>query len=222
MIHIFIDGEVHFCVYEINQNIAALAQFAFYFCIVLLLLDNYDSFTYNLYDYFLQCGAEVEVVRNDQLDLDSVAQKYSGIIISPGPGTPDNAGCTLAVIDKYYKQLPIFGVCLGMQALGQYFGATVNRALYPMHGKVSAITIDENHPLFEGIDAPLNVCRYHSLVLHNLEDTPLVSIARTDENEVMAIAHKSLPIWGVQFHPEAILTKQGLQLIKNWLNCLPL
>ncbi|MGB1038166.1 MAG: anthranilate synthase component II [Bacteroidia bacterium] len=186
---------------------------------MLLLLDNYDSFTYNLYDYFLQCGAQVEVVRNDHLNLDSVLERYQGIVISPGPGTPTNAGCTLDIISRFKNELPIFGVCLGMQAIGVHFGAQLVRASYPMHGKESIISYEEDHPLFLDILKPLKVCRYHSLILEIASDSPLEVISRTKSNEVMALAHKTLPLWGVQFHPEAILTTQGLQLIKNWLTC---
>jgi len=189
---------------------------------VLLLLDNYDSFTYNLYDYFVQCNAEVEVIRNDELDLASILDKYEGIIISPGPGTPKEAGRTMDVIEQFHDKLPIFGVCLGMQAIGEFFGATLSRASYPMHGKVSTLDYVQNHKLFQLIDPPLNVCRYHSLVLTELDKTNLQVIASTSTNEAMAIAHDSLPIWGVQFHPEAILTTQGLTLINNWLSCFSL
>jgi anthranilate synthase component 2 len=188
-----------------------------YFCLVLLLLDNYDSFTYNLYDYFVRCGAEVRVVRNDELDIDSIKDLYTGIIISPGPGIPANAGFTMQVIQKYHDKLPIFGVCLGMQALGEYFGAELVRASFPMHGKVSELNFQKEHPMFDSIDQPFGVCRYHSLILRNLENTPFQVVAQTGANEPMAIAHNHLPIWAVQFHPEAILTAQGITLIANWL-----
>ena len=184
---------------------------------MLLLLDNYDSFTYNLYDYFVQCGAEVQVVRNDNLNLDTVLMNYQGIIISPGPGEPKDAGCTMQVIERFHKQLPMLGVCLGLQAVGQFFGATLARARFPMHGKVSELTYESDHPFFSGIELPLNVCRYHSLILSDLEGTPLNAIARSEDEAVMALAHSTLPIWAVQFHPEAILTPQGKILISNWL-----
>ena len=184
---------------------------------MLLLLDNYDSFTYNLYDYFVQCGAEVQVVRNDNLNLETVLATYQGIVISPGPGEPKDAGCTMQVIERFHKQLPIIGVCLGMQAIGQFFGATLTRAKFPMHGKTSTIDYEDHHPFFSGIQHPLHVCRYHSLILTDLDDTPLDVIARSEDEEVMALAHTTLPIWAVQFHPEAILTSQGKILISNWL-----
>jgi anthranilate synthase/aminodeoxychorismate synthase-like glutamine amidotransferase len=184
---------------------------------VLLLLDNYDSFTYNLYDYFVQSGAKVHVVRNDELNLDTVLSTYTGIIISPGPGVPNDAGCTMQVIERFHDQLPIFGVCLGMQAIGLFYGATLSRGLEPMHGKVSTLTMDQEHPMFANISPPLNVCRYHSLVLSHLEHTPLRVIAHAPDESPMALVHNTLPIWAVQFHPEAILTPQGKKLIYNWL-----
>ncbi len=189
---------------------------------MLLLVDNYDSFTYNLYDYFCRCGAEVEVIRNDEIDIATLRNKYTGIILSPGPGEPKDAGKLMEIIHLYYNDLPMFGVCLGMQAIGEYFGATLHKAHYPMHGKMSELHFDTEHPLFRGIKAPLEVCRYHSLVLSKLTNTPLQVIAKTVANEPMAIAHQTLPIWAVQFHPEAILTPQGLTLIDNWLSCFSL
>ncbi|MBT8327280.1 MAG: aminodeoxychorismate/anthranilate synthase component II [Bacteroidia bacterium] len=189
---------------------------------MLLLLDNYDSFTYNLYDYFLQCGAECEVIRNDELDVSTVLSKYKGIIISPGPGTPENAGCTMEILEKFSDKLPIFGVCLGLQAIGQFYGATLKKANYPMHGKVSEVNCTVNHPLFKSITPPLEVCRYHSLIVEDFEELPINVIAETENGEVMAIEHQTLPIWAVQFHPESILTPQGLKLIRNWLSCFSL
>lgn len=189
---------------------------------MLLLLDNYDSFTYNLYDYLCRCGATVEVVRNDQIDTATIGDKYTGIILSPGPGEPKDAGKMMEVIQLYHNHLPLFGVCLGMQAIGEYFGASLDKATYPMHGKISSLRYNPTHPLFRKIQSPLDVCRYHSLVLTNLNNAPLHTIARSEQNEPMAIAHETLPIWAVQFHPEAILTPQGLTLIDNWLSCFSL
>jgi len=191
-----------------------------YFCLVLLLLDNYDSFTYNLYDYFLRCGAEVEVIRNNEIELDNLKQKYEGIILSPGPGKPKDAGKMMQLIEQYHDKLPIFGVCLGMQAIGEFFGANLIQANYPMHGKMDLLSFDHTHSLFSKIKPPLQVCRYHSLILDQIQSIPLKIIATSAQNEPMAIAHKNLPVWGVQFHPEAILTPQGIQLINNWLSCI--
>ncbi len=170
----------------------------------------------------MQCGADVDVVRNDEIDVDAIGHKYDAIIISPGPGNPNDAGKTLEIIDRYHQSLPFFGVCLGMQAIAQYFGGEVIKAEYPMHGKVSSIDFEASHPLFNDISSPLNVCRYHSLVVKSLNSTPLTCLAQTKDKEIMALAHNELPIWAVQFHPEAILTPQGLKLIENWLSCFNL
>jgi len=188
--------------------------------LVFLLLDNYDSFTYNLYDYFLSCGVNIEVIRNDEIELNNLNQKYEGIVLSPGPGKPKNAGKMPQLIKQYHNKLPIFGVCLGMQAIGEFFGATLIQANYPMHGKMNQLNYDQTHPMFKEIVPPLQVCRYHSLIIGQIQKTPLKLIATTHQNEPMAIAHETLPIWGVQFHPEAILTTQGIQLINNWLSCI--
>lgn len=187
---------------------------------MLLLLDNYDSFTFNLYDYLIQCGTSVEVVRNDQIDVDTIGERYSGIVLSPGPGVPKNAGRMMEVIERYHTKLPMYGVCLGMQALAQFFGAHVIKANYPMHGKVSTLE-SIPHAMFNDIEPPFEVCRYHSLVVEDLPNE-LQALAFTPEQEIMAIAHRKLPLWGVQFHPEAILTTQGLKLIRNWLTCFTL
>lgn len=189
---------------------------------MLLLLDNYDSFTYNLYDYFVRCGAAIEVVRNDAVHVDTIGGKYTGIVLSPGPGVPHTAGKMMEIIHKYHGLLPFFGVCLGMQAIGVYFGADLVKANYPMHGKTSKLSFSKNHPLFEDIQKPLLVCRYHSLILQNIVQTDLEVLAYTEQNELMALTHKFLPIWAVQFHPEAILTPQGLKMIENWLTCFNL
>ncbi|MFT6112638.1 MAG: anthranilate synthase/aminodeoxychorismate synthase-like glutamine amidotransferase [Bacteroidia bacterium] len=189
---------------------------------MLLLLDNYDSFTYNLYDYFVRCGAEVEVIRNDEIEVNTIGDKYTGIILSPGPGTPQESGSLMDVIHLYHNKLPIFGVCLGMQAIGTYFGAKLVRASFPMHGKQDKISYTETHPMFNQITGPLHVCRYHSLILTEIEGKNLVDLAYTQKNELMALAHASLPIWAVQFHPEAILTSHGLTIIDNWLSSFTL
>jgi len=188
---------------------------------VLLLVDNYDSFTYNLYDYFVRAGAEVEVLRNDEIDVSTIAQNYAGVIFSPGPGKPKDAGVMMEILSMYANDLPIFGVCLGMQAIGEHYGAILKKASYPMHGKVSELKC-QNHQMFEGLDEPISVCRYHSLVLELSDNQHLEPVAYTTDGEVMAVAHIQLPIWGVQFHPEAILTPQGLTLIDNWLSCFSL
>jgi len=182
-----------------------------------LLLDNFDSFTYNLADYVAQCGADCRVLRNN-VSLSEIRQAdYEGIILSPGPETPRKAGCLMQVIDWYATRVPMLGICLGHQALGEYFGASLIRATQPMHGKISYIQCKPDQALFAGIPPAIEVVRYHSLILTHLPDC-LEALARTDANELMAFRHKTLPLRGIQFHPEAALTQHGLKMINNWLN----
>jgi len=183
---------------------------------MVLLLDNYDSFTYNLYDYVLQLGQECKVVRNDEMSIDELsALNFSSAIISPGPKTPAQAGITMQFIDRFYSTKPILGICLGHQAIGEFFGARLIKAGKPMHGKTSVVK-HNGHFLFKDLPAQFEVMRYHSLILAKPDKTPLDIIARTAEDEVMAIAHRELPIAGVQFHPESILTPHGLSVLRNW------
>ncbi|MCS6934819.1 MAG: aminodeoxychorismate/anthranilate synthase component II [Chitinophagales bacterium] len=185
---------------------------------MVLLLDNYDSFTYNLYHYVLMCGVPCTVIRHDDpVLLDDSHIRFDALLISPGPNTPAEAGSTLQMIERYHRSKPILGVCLGHQAIGQFFGARLMKAARPMHGKTSRIT-HQHHPLFENIPSPTVVMRYHSLLINDTAPTPLQILATSEEGEVMAIAHQTYPIWGVQFHPESILTTHGFQLIKNWLH----
>lgn len=183
---------------------------------MVLLLDNFDSFTWNLADYVHRLGADCEVVQNDQ-PLEKIQQiPYQAIILSPGPQTPAKAGCLMDIIAHNYRRVPILGVCLGHQAIGEFFGAGLHKAQSPMHGKISRISCKPDY-LFEGLPSQLQVVRYHSLLLRELPAC-LESIAETAEGELMALRHTSLPIRGVQFHPEAILTEGGLALLKNWLS----
>ena len=184
----------------------------------ILLLDNFDSFTYNLLDYLQQLGVTVHVRRNDVSLAALESQGFDGVVLSPGPGTPSSAGNLLSVIERYHRQLPMLGVCLGHQALGEFFGAHVERAVQPMHGKVSEITCIANEPLFYGLPRQLAVTRYHSLILKSLPSS-LVPLAHTadEHRELMALRHRTLPLYGVQFHPEALLTTQGLALLSNWV-----
>lgn len=186
----------------------------------LLLLDNFDSFTYNLLDYLQQLQVHVQVVRNDASLANIDALTFDAIVLSPGPGTPAGAGVMPAVIEAYYQRVPMLGVCLGHQALGEFFGAKLRRAARPMHGKLSEIKIAPQDPLFEGLPPTLTVTRYHSLVISDLP-SDLLSIASTtdDHQEIMALRHRSLPLYGVQFHPEALLTTHGLALLGNWVKC---
>lgn len=184
---------------------------------MILLYDNYDSFTYNLLDYLQQGNAFCKVIRNDQCNLEEIATwDLSGIVISPGPGKPTEAGNLMDLIHSFYNKIPILGVCLGHQAIGEFFGARLVSAPKPMHGKTSIIT-HTDHAMFVGIPSTLEVMRYHSLILKNIPGD-LKIIAQTENDEIMAIAHSVLPIWGVQFHPESILSQYGLTLINNWLS----
>ena len=183
---------------------------------MVLLIDNYDSFTYILRDYILQTGQECTVIRNDEMTMEEIeALNFSSAVISPGPKRPADAGVTMSFIKRYHTSLPILGICLGHQALGEFFGAKLVKANRPMHGKASTIT-HTNHFIFSGLPDELEVGRYHSLVLSDIESTPFDVTARTKENEIMALTHPELKLAGLQFHPESILTPNGLQMIKNW------
>ena len=183
-----------------------------------LVIDNYDSFTYNLVQYLGELGATLEVVRNDALDVDAVVKLApERIVISPGPGNPDQAGVSLEVIRRLGPTTPILGVCLGHQAIGQAFGATVARARVQMHGKTSEIHHD-GRGVFAGLSNPFVATRYHSLVV--LPDTvpaDLEVTARAEDGEVMGLRHRRYPVEGVQFHPESILTVEGKRLLANFL-----
>ncbi|MCK9243866.1 MAG: aminodeoxychorismate/anthranilate synthase component II [Candidatus Marinimicrobia bacterium] len=185
---------------------------------MILFIDNYDSFTYNLVDYFGQMTNDLKVVRNDQIDPREIGNlNPDGIVISPGPGSPDDAGISCEVIRISQRRFPIFGVCLGYQAIAQVFGAKVVRAPFPVHGKTAVIQHTVKG-IFENIQSPLIAARYHSLIVEraSLPDCFTVE-AESADHLVMAIAHKEFPIWGVQFHPESILTPDGMQILRNWL-----
>jgi anthranilate synthase/aminodeoxychorismate synthase-like glutamine amidotransferase len=187
---------------------------------VILVIDNYDSFTYNLVQYLGELGAELKVVRNDEMDTAAIAALApERVVISPGPGTPDDAGVSLEVIRTMGSRTPILGVCLGHQAIGQAFGATVARAGRQMHGKVSSIAHDDTG-VFRSLSNPLVATRYHSLAI--LRDTVPpdleVSAWAEDDGEIMGVRHRRYPIEGVQFHPESILTVEGKKLLRNFLN----
>ncbi len=184
---------------------------------MILLFDNYDSFTYNLLDLVKQLNVEVKVVRNNELTLSEIILlNPQGIIISPGPGRPENSGILMPLINHYFNKIPIFGVCLGMQALGLHSGATLDYAKHPMHGKTSKI-FHNNHIMFEGVQDEEEMMRYHSLILKN-NPLEFAITAKSEDEEIMAIAHNELPIWAVQFHPESILSKNGPLIIRNWLS----
>ena len=188
----------------------------------LLMIDNYDSFTYNLVQYLGELGATMEVVRNDAVDVDAVAaMKPERVVISPGPGTPDDAGISLELIRVLGGFTPILGVCLGHQAIGQAFGGRVARAGTQMHGKISQIHHD-GRGVFAGLSNPFTATRYHSLVV--LRDTvpaELEVTAWAEDGEIMGLRHRVHPIEGVQFHPESILTVEGKRLLRNFLELSP-
>jgi anthranilate synthase/aminodeoxychorismate synthase-like glutamine amidotransferase len=184
---------------------------------LLLLIDNYDSFTYNLQDYFAQLSASCEVIRNDQKNLEEIiAEKPAGIIFSPGPERPATAGIMMEIVRHFHDKIPLLGICLGHQAIGEFFGATLTRAEKPMHGKTSAIH-HAQHPVFKNVSDPFEAMRYHSLLLQDISRTVLQVIATSDRDEVMAIVHPEYKICGIQFHPESILTPGGITILDNWL-----
>ena len=186
---------------------------------MILLIDNYDSFTWNLYQYFCELGAEVLVRRNDALTLEEIAALApEKIVISPGPCTPNESGISLAVIARYAGQVPLLGVCLGHQAIAQVFGATIVRAAKVMHGKTSPI-YHNGQGVFQGLNNPLTVTRYHSLLIDPATLPECFEVtARSESGEIMAIRHREWDLEGVQFHPESILSEQGHQLLANFLN----
>ena len=186
---------------------------------MMLLIDNYDSFTYNLAQYFGELGQEVEVIRNDAIDLDGIkAMNPERIVVSPGPCTPNEAGISVPLIKEFAGKLPILGVCLGHQSIGAAFGGNIVRAKRVMHGKTSTIT-HNRQDCFAEIPTPFTVVRYHSLVIDRFSLPKELSItAESDDGEIMGVRHKTLPLWGVQFHPESIITEHGHDLLKNFLN----
>ena len=187
----------------------------------LLLLDNFDSFTFTLADYLRQLGAEVAVRRNDVALADLRVPEYDGVVLSPGPGTPAAAGVMPALIAAYYQAVPMLGVCLGHQALGEFFGAAVVRAARPMHGKVTTMRCATADPIFAGLPPEQPVTRYHSLIVSEPRPASLRALAHTTgpQPELMALRHRTLPLYGLQFHPEALLTPHGLAMLGNWLRC---
>ncbi|MBQ4901675.1 aminodeoxychorismate/anthranilate synthase component II [Paenibacillus sp. Marseille-P2973] len=186
---------------------------------MILVIDNYDSFTYNLVQYLGELGEEVTVRRNDEIDLAGIEDlKPDHILLSPGPCTPNEAGITLAVIERFKGLIPIFGVCLGHQAIGQAFGGNVIRAERLMHGKTSPIH-HHGDSVFAGLPSPFTATRYHSLIVER-ESLPdcLEITAETEEGEIMGLRHKEYAVEGVQFHPESIITDHGHQILRNFLS----
>jgi anthranilate synthase/aminodeoxychorismate synthase-like glutamine amidotransferase len=187
---------------------------------MVLVIDNYDSFTYNLVQYLGELGAEIRVRRNDEVTIGEVeAMQPAQILISPGPGRPEDAGVTMDMIRHFGPRIPILGVCLGHQAIGVVYGGTVCRAATPMHGKTSTV-VHDGRGVFQGIAGPIQAGRYHSLIIANDAVPPSLEVAaRTKEDDViMAVRHRAYPVHGVQFHPESVLTDEGRRLLKNFLD----
>ena len=187
----------------------------------IVVVDNYDSFTYNLVQYLQTLGARCDVRLNDRIGAHEVAQLAPhGVLLSPGPGTPDDAGVTMDVIRELGGTVPILGVCLGHQSIGQVYGARIVRAARLMHGKTSLVH-HTGTPLFRGVPSPFEATRYHSLLIDAGSLPPCLEVtARTDDGEIMGIRHRELDILGVQFHPESFLTEHGMTLVENWLGSL--
>lgn len=187
---------------------------------MILLIDNYDSFTYNLYQYLGELGEEVKVVRNDELTVKDIrAMAPRSIVLSPGPGRPENAGILIEVIQNLYQEFPILGICLGHQGIGYAFGAEVKKADNIMHGKTSYLTSVHPNTIFTELAEPIEVMRYHSLVINKdtlPSDFKILAVSN-DDQEIMAIKHKNHPLYGFQFHPESIGTDTGKQLLANFI-----
>ena len=185
---------------------------------MLLMIDNYDSFTYNLVQYLGELGADVRVARNDAITLDEIdALAPAGIVISPGPCTPNEAGISVPLIRRFAGEIPILGVCLGHQAIGQAFGGRIVRSERVMHGKLSPVTHD-GEGVFAGLPSPFHATRYHSLAIDRASLPPTLAVTATaDDGEIMGVRHREFAVEGVQFHPEAILTEHGRRLLDNFL-----
>lgn len=185
----------------------------------MILIDNYDSFTYNIVQYLQELGIEPLVFENDKITVEELKKiNFSSIIISPGAGNPDTAGISMEVIKEFYKTKKILGICLGFQCLAQFFNAEIVKDKFPMHGKVSEIEVLENSKLFKNLPEKFLVTRYHSLIVDKSTVNPPMRItAKTKDSIIMAIEHESLPLYGIQFHPEAILTEYGHELLENFI-----
>jgi anthranilate synthase component 2 len=184
------------------------------------MIDNYDSFTYNVVQYCRELGADLKVIRNDELTIDEIqALNPEKIILSPGPSTPDDAGVTLDVIKAFADSTPIFGICLGHQSIAQAFGAEVIRAKNMMHGKTSQVYIDVETPIFKTLPSEFRATRYHSLTVNknNLPEKVIATSHSMDDNEIMSLQIKDKPIYGVQFHPESIMSEHGREMLDNFL-----
>ena len=191
---------------------------------MILLIDNYDSFTYNLYQQISNLDKTVKVVRNDAITIEAIRDlKPEAIILSPGPGTPSEAGITVDIVKKLYKEFPILGICLGHQSIGEAFGGKIIRAQNIMHGKLSALTY-KKRGLFESLEGKIEVMRYHSLIIEQAsmpQDLEVIAFSQ-DDKEIMAVQHKEFPVFGLQFHPESIGTETGTKMIEAFLKHISL
>lgn len=186
---------------------------------MIVMIDNYDSFTYNLVQYIEQLGAPVKVLRNDACSIEDLVKiKPAGLVISPGPGRPESAGISVDAIKFFFNKIPVLGVCLGHQSIAVAFGGKIISAKHIMHGKTSKIHSDGSG-LYKGINSPFTAMRYHSLAVSS-EKLPdcLIITSKTDDNEIMGLRHKKYPVEGIQFHPESIMTPNGMHLLSNFLN----
>ena len=190
----------------------------------MILIDNYDSFTYNIVQYLEELGVEPKIFENDKVTIDELKSlDFDSIIISPGAGNPDTAGISMAVLEEFYKTKKILGICLGHQCIAKFFGANIAKSKNPTHGKTSKIFVCENSKLFKNLPKNFDVTRYHSLEVDKFSMPPDLKItAETQDGTIMALEHNALPIYGVQFHPEAILTQYGHELLKNFIEIKPL
>ena len=187
---------------------------------MVLMIDNYDSFTYNIVQYCLELGADLKVIRNDEMRIEQIKRlNPEKIIISPGPATPNEAGVSLAVIDEFKDKKPIFGICLGHQSIAQAFGAKITRAKNMMHGKTSQIEVEKETPLFKNLPQEFRATRYHSLIVNpeSISDEIIITSHSKDDREIMSLEIKNRPIFGVQFHPESIMSEYGHEIIDNFL-----
>ena len=186
---------------------------------MILLIDNYDSFTYNLYQYIGEIHEPIKVVRNDEITIEEIeALGPDAIVISPGPGYPKSGGISIDTVKYFAGRIPILGICLGHQAIGEAFGGDIIMAHEPVHGKTATITVDISAPIFAGVPERLDVARYHSLIVNDITlPKELKVIAKTDDGEIMAVAHREYVLYGLQFHPESILTEEGKKLLTNFL-----
>ncbi len=184
---------------------------------MVLLIDNFDSFSHILADYFKQSGLELSIFRNDVELEEIIQQDWAGLILSPGPETPFRAGNLMRILDYYHDKIPVLGICLGHQAIGVYFGGKLEKCQKPVHGKVHLVHQVNDHDLLKGIPESFEVTRYHSLEIRGIPDS-LKKLLETKEGQIMAMVHCHFPIVGIQYHPEAVLTQYGKEIIRNWIN----